>query len=791
MRPDPKHFLAHAVRRVARAEHPAQVLEELCGATVPSVADALVVYLDAAPSTADPTASGAQLRLSGTGFRRTPIPAQPSGPASSPAGGPPYDTGAQWHPGSQDGLGGVLGGAAPVTVPMAPSGVLAKVLDTGEALGRDSGDLDPALRELLGPGSHVPHGDRVLLVPLVGPDGTVGAALFLRRHDRDVFRARDRQVLGELSAHAALGVSGTPPVPHSAPPPPPPASRAAAGPMRQDADRLRFVGAATRRISRAMDLDEIVAGLCRAVLPSFSDVILVFLRDPLPVGDERPTGPLVLRLHRFDRATAEEGAGAFPSPEPGVPAPDRCEVRPGSDLAEVLRGVRPVFTDSPAGRGALAELTGDGGAFALPDGQRAILAPLRGRRRVIGTALFLRRPESGPFEINDLLVAAQLATHSALGIDKAVLYGREAHIADELQRTMLPETLPSPPGIRLAARYLPAAESARVGGDWYDAIPLPGSRVALVVGDVMGHSMTSAAIMGQLRTTAQTLAGLGLPPQEVLHHLDEQAQRLGAEHMATCLYAVYDPVSHRITIANAGHPPPVLLHPGGRAEVLRMPPGAPIGVGGVDFEAVELDAPGGATLLLYTDGLVESRLRDVWTGIEQLREKAGTTGRLAGPGRPPALEALCDDVLDMVGPGDRDDDIALLAARFDGIVPGDVAYWSLEPEDAAPGQARRLARRTLSRWKLEELGDSVELLVSELVTNAVRHSSRPVTLRLMRTDVLRCEIGDDAPELPRLRRARPTDENGRGLYLVSRLAMRWGAARLSTGKIVWFEFARP
>ncbi|BFO14968.1 hypothetical protein SHKM778_13560 [Streptomyces sp. KM77-8] len=190
---------------------------------------------------------------------------------------------------------------------------------------------------------------------------------------------------------------------------------------------------------------------------------------------------------------------------------------------------------------------------------------------MIGAALFLRRPERIPFEADDLLVAAQLATHSALGIDKAVLYGREAYIADELQRTMLPETLPHCTGVRLASRYLPAAETARVGGDWYDAIPLPGSRVALVVGDVMGHSMTSAAIMGQLRTTAQTLAGLDLPPQEVLHHLDEQAQRLGVDRMATCLYAVYDPVAHRITIANAGHPPPVLLELGGRAEVLRCP----------------------------------------------------------------------------------------------------------------------------------------------------------------------------------------------------------------------------
>ncbi|MEW2621632.1 SpoIIE family protein phosphatase [Streptomyces sp. NPDC048106] len=574
-------------------------------------------------------------------------------------------------------------------------------------------------------------------------------------------------------------------------------------PMRRDGDRLRFVGAATRRIARGLDLDEIVMGLCRATVPTFSDAILVYLRDPLPVGDERPTGPVVLRLRRTDRVPEERDTDGVLLPGPFEPEPEPvalaelsslttelCEVRPGGALNEVLRGVRPVFADAPAARAALPELLGDGAEALVPSGQHAILAPLRGRRRVIGAALFLRRPERLAFETDDLLVAAQLATHSALGIDKAVLYGREAYIADELQRTMLPETLPRPTGVRLASRYLPAAETARVGGDWYDAIPLPGSRVALVVGDVMGHSMTSAAIMGQLRTTAQTLAGLDLPPQEVLHHLDEQAQRLGTDRMATCLYAVYDPVTHRITIANAGHPPPVLLHLGGRAEVLRVPPGAPIGVGGVDFEAVELDAPAGATLLLYTDGLVESRLRDVWTGIEQLRERLAATAQLTGPDHPPPLEALCDEVLDMLGPGDRDDDIALLAARFDGIAPSDVAYWTLQPEDSAPGQARRLARRALARWDMEELTDSVELLVSEVVTNAVRYASRPVTLRLLRTHVLRCEVGDDVPQLPRLRQARATDEGGRGLYLVNKLARRWGATRLSTGKVVWFELHR-
>ncbi|MFG2980453.1 SpoIIE family protein phosphatase [Streptomyces sp. NPDC048258] len=587
---------------------------------------------------------------------------------------------------------------------------------------------------------------------------------------------------------------------------------------RREGDRLRFVGAATRRIARGIDLDEIVLGLCRATVPTFSDAILVYLRDPLPVGDERPVGPVVLRLRRTDRLrpiddltdaapsgtigagmdlAGAAGAGGeldfsqlpLVGPQGDLPAAELCEIRPGGALAEVLRGVRPVFGSSAAAKAALPELLGVD--HPLPRGNRAVLAPLRGRRRVIGAAVFLRSPERPAFEQNDLLVAAQLATHTALGIDKAVLYGREAYIADELQRTMLPDSLPQPTGVRLASRYLPAAETARVGGDWYDAIPLPGSRVALVVGDVMGHSMTSAAIMGQLRTTAQTLAQLDLPPAEVLHHLDEQAQRLGSDRMATCLYAVYDPVAHRITIANAGHPPPVLLHLGGRAEVLRVPPGAPIGVGGVDFEAVELDAPAGATLLLYTDGLVESRLRDVWTGIEQLRERLANTAQLTGLDHPPPLEALCDDVLDMLGPGDRDDDIALLAARFDGIAPSDVAYWFLDPEETAPGRARRFARRALTRWGLEELSDSLELLVSEVVTNAVRYAERPVTLRLLRTDVLRCEVGDDSPQLPRQRRARDTDEGGRGLFLVNRMARRWGATRLSSGKVVWFELPLP
>jgi serine phosphatase RsbU (regulator of sigma subunit)/anti-sigma regulatory factor (Ser/Thr protein kinase) len=569
-----------------------------------------------------------------------------------------------------------------------------------------------------------------------------------------------------------------------------------AGPAETESTRLRYVGAATRRIARGLDLDEIVLGLCRSVVPTFADAILVYLRDPLPVGDERPVEPLVLRLRRTDRTPEELTDTPLPDAPgsatrlPLVPAPEvsgaaeTTRVRVDGPLAEVLRGVRPLFADGRLAAEALTELV----ACETPSGRRAILAPLRGRRRVIGAAVMLRRTDRPAFESDDLPIAAQLATHTALGVDKAVLYGREAYIADQLQRAMLPDSLPQPTGVRLSSRYLPAAETARVGGDWYDAIPLPGSRVALVVGDVMGHSMQSAAIMGQLRTTVQTLAGLDLPPQEVLYHLDEQAQRLGHDRMATCVYAVYDPIAHRLVVANAGHPPPVMLHGDGRTEVLKVPEGAPIGVGGVPFDAVELPAPAGATLLLYTDGLVESRTRDVWSGIERLRERLGVVGSILCP---PPLEPLCDEVLEILGPGDRDDDIALLAARFDGIAPGDVAYWFLEPHPQTAGRARRLVRRALDRWGLDELWDSVELLVSEIVTNAVRYAGRPITLRLLRTDVLRCEVGDDAPQLPRMRHAGIQDENGRGLFLVHRLAQRWGATRLSAGKVVWFELPLP
>ncbi|WP_425314611.1 ATP-binding SpoIIE family protein phosphatase [Streptomyces bicolor] len=558
-------------------------------------------------------------------------------------------------------------------------------------------------------------------------------------------------------------------------------------------DRLRYLDAATRQIARGMNLDETLRELCRAAVPAFADTAFVHLYAPLPVGDETDAATGVLRLHITDHAplrrSAAQGSG------PGAPAPDPVRaaevVHPSATgpLTELLRAGRPVFANTPDTASAAAELLAtDTPPPAVPPGRRLILAPLHGRNHVMGTVVLLREPGRPDFTADDLLVASQLATHTALGIDKAVLYAREASVADALQRTMLPPSLPTPAGVQLASRYLPASRTAQVGGDWYDAIPLPGNRVALVIGDVMGHSMTSAAIMGQLRTIVQTLAGLDLPPDEILHHLDEQAERLGSEHTATCLYAMYDPVQHRLLVSNAGHLPPVLLHPDGGTEVVQVPPGAPIGVGGGGFESTEMHAPAGATLLLYTDGLVESRDSDLLTGVERLRTRLREAASLSTP---PGLEVLCDQALGTLGAGDRDDDVALLAARFKGLLPETVAYWYLAPRPQTARQARRLTRRTLHDWGLDALVESTELLVSEVVANAVRFASRPIVLRLLRTDVLRCEVEDDSPIVPRMRHARLSDEGGRGLFLVDQLARHWGVTRVSTGKVVWFEQPLP
>ncbi|MFF0298920.1 SpoIIE family protein phosphatase [Kitasatospora sp. NPDC004614] len=540
------------------------------------------------------------------------------------------------------------------------------------------------------------------------------------------------------------------------------------------AERLAYLDGAARRINSSLDLAATLRNLGRVLVPELADALVVLVRDPLPDVERDLGRPRALRVRHTAGTKLGRSGGLRPVP-------------PGSALERALERRAPhgpTVLDERRG-GLPAELLGARALGRLPAGTALLALPLHGRQAALGMLLLIRRPAADgqpvSFDPADTATAAHLATHAGLAVDTALRYTREWEIADELQRSMLPAHLPQPHGVRLAHRYLPGERGAQVGGDWYDSIPLPGNRVALIAGDVMGHSLTSAAVMGQLRTSAQTLAGLDLPPHEVLYHLDEQAQRLGREHhLATCVYAVYDPIAGRVVIANAGHVPPVLVGPDGTSELLDLPPGAPIGVGGVDFTSVELAAPPGSSLLLFTDGLVETRRRPLGTGLELLRARLEGANRLTP-------EQLCQEALRILPPGDRADDIALLAAAFDGIPASDVAYWYLQPRHETPGRARRLAGHALHNWGLDHLRENCELMVSELVTNAIRHATRPVTLRLVRTSRLRCEVGDDSAALPRTRRAGPDEERGRGLQIVARCADRWGATRLGAGKVVWFE----
>ncbi len=561
----------------------------------------------------------------------------------------------------------------------------------------------------------------------------------------------------------------------------------------QDADahalraRLQFLNDATLKIGDGLDLEETVRGLGHAVVPFLADVVAIHLLDGLLTAEV----PGIGEPGQDAASAAVRRVAVVHDEEPGlwrdtVPEGEVQVMKPGSPGRQAMTSGQPVVLPrigtAEASELANGHRTGD--LEALVRDRSLLAVPLSVSGRSVGCAIMLRGPGRSSFDDIDVLTAAQLAAQTSHGVSGACRYRGEAATADALQHSMLPAEPPRLAGVEVAHRYLPGSKNAQVGGDWFDAIPLPGSRVALVVGDVMGHGIRSAAIMGHLRTAVQTLAALDLPPEQVLRHLDDLAQRLDDDHLATCIYAVYDPVARTCVIANAGHIPPVLVHVDGQAELLsHLPTGAPIGVGGVAFEPVEVPAADGELLVLCTDGLVEMRGRDIGSGLAALCEN------LAAPGVTP--DGLCEILLRALHTHDREDDVALLIARLRGIPSVDVAEWLLNPGPATPRAVRQLVRRTLAGWGLSACCDVTELLASELATNAARYASRPIGLRLMRTDALLCEVSDDDHHLPALRHVTQTDEAGRGLHLVSPLARRWGANRTSDGKVVWFEQALP
>ncbi|MFD4598913.1 SpoIIE family protein phosphatase [Streptomyces sp. NPDC058464] len=567
------------------------------------------------------------------------------------------------------------------------------------------------------------------------------------------------------------------------------ARRAAAREAAAARRNLALLNEAGARIGNSLDLETTARELLDVVVPGFCDLATVDLYQGLLAGDERPPGLSdgSAELRRVAFASAVSDA---PFVGGGVPvAVGAVHHYPfNSPCADALRTARPQHV--PATDGGLVQST--------------LAVPMVAHDTVVGLAQFARTKGSEPFGDRDRDLAVELAARAAVCIDNARLYRREHERALILQRSLLPPGDPEASGLDIACRYLPGNAATEVGGDWFDVIELPGHRTALVVGDVMGRGLRAAVAMGELRTAVRTLALLDLEPAEVLSALDEIARGLGTPggvqqatrtarqprdadlsevYLATCVYAVYDSVTRRCTFANAGHLPPVLVEPGEDALMLDVPPGMPLGVGGEPFEEVEVELPEGALLALYTDGLVESRDHPLDEGLQAF------VGALTDPSQP--LEDVCDHVLSTLDTHHGEDDIALLMARVQGLPAESVGDWALPREPRSVGRAREYARGQLVTWGLEPLVDTTELLVSELVTNALRYGEGEIRLRLLLDRTLVCEVWDSGLVQPRRRRARDTDEGGRGLQLVGLLSAAWGSRRTPRGKTVWFELPLP
>ncbi|MET7680363.1 SpoIIE family protein phosphatase [Streptomyces sp. NPDC005423] len=569
---------------------------------------------------------------------------------------------------------------------------------------------------------------------------------------------------------------------------------------------LALLNEAGARIGNSLDLETTARELLDVVVPGFCDLATVDLYQGLLAGDERPPGladgSAQLRRVAFASAVSD---GPFSGSGDPVELGAVHHYPFNSPCADALRTARPQHI--PGEEGGLVQST--------------LAVPMVAHDTVVGLAQFARTKGSEPFEDRDRSLAVELAARAAVCIDNARLYRREHERALILQRSLLPPGDPEASGLDIACRYLPGNAATEVGGDWFDVIELPGHRTALVVGDVMGRGLRAAVAMGELRTAVRTLALLDVEPAEVLSALDEIARGLGTPggvqqatraarrpreadlsevYLATCVYAVYDSVTRRCTFANAGHLPPVLVEPGEPALMLDVPPGMPLGVGGEPFEEVEVELPEGALLALYTDGLVESRDHPLDEGLQAL-VGALTDPFRPSPGHPAAsgprtdshrdLEDVCDHVLSTLDTHHGEDDIALLMARVQGLPADSVGDWTLPREPRSVGRAREHARGQLLTWDLEPLVDTAELLVSELVTNALRYGEGDIRLRLLLDRTLVCEVWDAGLVQPRRRRARDTDEGGRGLQLVGLLSAAWGSRRTPRGKTVWFELPLP
>ncbi|AZQ40878.1 PAS domain S-box protein [Streptomyces cyaneochromogenes] len=413
--------------------------------------------------------------------------------------------------------------------------------------------------------------------------------------------------------------------------------------------RLALLAEAGTQMGSTLDLTQTAQEVVRVLVPRLADSADVQLLEEAMAPDE--TAASAHGVVRRVAATFTDPA----APADYLAVGMTLQVPPGSMYERLISAGRPMnlyLSD-------IGPLVTVPGADRLREYLRARvgsarLIPLVARGTVLGAVAVTRTRDREPFDDQDTLLIDELVARAALNIDNARMYSRERDAALTLQRSLMNPSLPTVSGLELTGRYLPAGEH-EVGGDWFDAIALSGGRTALVIGDVMGHGIHAAAVMGQLRTAVRTLARRDTAPDDVLRSLDAAVADLGDNEMATCLYAVHDPDTGHCLIARAGHPPPVVVDERGTVAFLDGPAGPPLGVGRQDCEIQRLDLPPRGLLVIYTDGLIETRGTDLDQGMRRLAQA------LRHPGRP--LEQVCDDLLAHVMPEAADDDVAVLLAR--------------------------------------------------------------------------------------------------------------------------------
>ena len=550
--------------------------------------------------------------------------------------------------------------------------------------------------------------------------------------------------------------------------------------------RHLMLDGAVRRIGGALDIDQMAPELINIIVPHFCNAAGLVVLESLVGEDEFPSESIDgTQLVRRLAVAHDDGDAAW---DAAFPTGEILRYPPGTPYTRCMDSRAPVsevFGDESAEAMAAAWIRRP--VAELLSGVSMLLLPLIARDVMLGFFVCVRRVGFRRFDAYDIEIGMEFAARAAIFMDNAQRYSRERATALTLQRSMLPTGLTFPSSVEVRHRYLPGSKLIEVGGDWYESIALPGGRVALVVGDVAGHGVRAAVTMGRLRTAIHTLAMLELPPAETLQQLNELMQELGVRepHFATCVYAIFDAVAGTCEVASAGHLPPLLVRPDGTNELLDVLPAPPLGVGTGLIQSRELEISDGSLLVLYTDGLVERRTRDIDEGLGRLRD-------IFGPGSPEkSLEDLCYATLAGVYADEHRDDIALLVARLRRIPSDHVVTWTLPSELTSASKARSLVRRPLRRWGLADLVPTTELLVSELVTNAVRYAQGKIGLRLILEGGLVCEVLDESAALPRLRHPDDSDERGRGLQVVSQLAQRWGARRAGAGKVVWCELPIP